>query len=76
MVNNDTARNQLEEMLLEVNATLEDVNMGNDAKFVAAKKLKLQQFLRSEKSKTCLKLLISSFLVSKFSSQFCLILAW
>ena len=36
MVYNDAARNQLEELLLEVNATSEDVYVGNDAKFVAA----------------------------------------
>ena len=47
MVDNDAARNQLEELLLKVNATLEDVDVGNDANFVTAKKLRLQQFLRS-----------------------------
>ena len=47
MVDNNAAWNQLEERLLEVNATSEDVEVSNDAKFLAAKKLKLQQFLRS-----------------------------
>ena len=47
MVDNNAARNKIEELLLEVNATSEDFEVGSNAKFIAAKKLKLQQFLRS-----------------------------
>ena len=47
MVNNNTARNQLEELLLKVKATTEDIEVANNTKFVNAKKLKLQHFLRA-----------------------------